>query len=49
MLRRRIKRGAGGLKSGDDDGGKLCYIMWESQGKPDQNEMMFDQRAEGVP
>ena len=43
------KRGARGLKSGDDDGGKWCYIMWESQGKPDQYKMMFDQIAEGIP
>ena len=26
-----------------------CYIMWESQGKPDQDKMMFDQIAEGIP
>jgi len=30
MLRRIIKRGARGLKSGDDDGGKLLYHVGKS-------------------
>ena len=37
------------IRRGDDDGGQLCSFMWESWGKPGQEEMMFEQTAEGVP
>lgn len=43
--KKRIKR----IKSGGDGGGKLCAILCEEVGKPNQDEMTFEQTAKGVP
>lgn len=44
-----VKKRSKKLKSGGDDGGKLCYVLCEVIGKPNQDVITFEQTARRVP